>query len=94
MYESAVNDTAEDFPKVAFDAYPTVVIRVKFVYTFVDWGDQSLVPNIGEDARAKDDVEEFSIANWNLLSVYFIISLRIPSTPQAFFGLKGLYFVL
>ena len=23
---------------------------------FVDWGDQSLVPNIGEDARAKDDV--------------------------------------
>ena len=25
-----------------------VVIEVKFVSTFVDWGDQSLVPNIGE----------------------------------------------
>ena len=50
MYESAVNDNAEDFPKVAVDAYPTLVIGVKFVSTFVDWGDQVLVPNIGEDA--------------------------------------------
>ena len=59
MYESAVNDNAEDFPKVTVDAYSTVVIGVKFVSTFVDWGDQSLVPNIGEDARAKYDVKEF-----------------------------------
>ena len=56
MYESAVNDNAEDFPKVTVDTYSTVVIGVKFVSTFVDWGDQSLVPNIGEDTRAKDDV--------------------------------------
>ena len=56
MYESAVNNNAEDFPKVTVDTYSTVVIGVKFVSTFVDWGDQSLVPNIGEDARAKDDV--------------------------------------
>jgi hypothetical protein len=28
MYESAVNDNAEDFPKVAVDAYPTVVFSV------------------------------------------------------------------
>ena len=40
-------------------SYPTVVIGVKFVSTFVDWGDQSLVPNIGDNARAKDDVKEF-----------------------------------
>jgi hypothetical protein len=46
------------FPRLR-DAFPTVVIEVKFVSTFVDWGDQSLVPNIGEDARAKDDVKEF-----------------------------------
>ena len=59
MYESAVNDNAEDFPKVAVDAYPTVVIEVKFISTFVDWGYQSLVLNIGEDARTKDDVKEF-----------------------------------
>jgi hypothetical protein len=38
MYESAVNDNAEDFPKVAVDGYPTVVIVVKFLSTFVDWG--------------------------------------------------------
>jgi hypothetical protein len=36
-----------------------VVIGVKFVSTVVDWGDQFLVPNIGEEARAKDDVKEF-----------------------------------
>ena len=59
MYNSAVNDNAEDFPKVAVEAFPTVVIGVKFVSTFVDQGYQSLVPNIGEDARAKDDVKEF-----------------------------------
>ena len=57
MYESAVNDNAEDFLKVAVDAYPSVAIGVKFVSTFVDWGDQSLVFNIGEDVRAKDDVK-------------------------------------
>ena len=58
MYTSGVNDNAEVFPKVAVDAYPTVVIGFKFVSTFVDLGGQSLVPNIGEDARAKDDVKE------------------------------------
>jgi hypothetical protein len=63
MYESAVNDNAEAFPKVAVDACPTVVIGVKFVSTFVDWGYQSLVPNIGEDSRAKDDVNNLSITN-------------------------------
>ena len=59
MHESAVNNNAEDFPKVTVDTYSTVVIGVKFVSTFVDWGDRALVPNIGEDARAKDDVKEF-----------------------------------
>ena len=53
MYKSAVNDHAEDFPKFAVDTYSTVVIGVKFVSTFVDCGDQSLVLNIGEDARVK-----------------------------------------
>ena len=46
--------------------------------------DQSLVPNIGEDARAEDYVKVFSVANYNLWSVYFNISFRNPSTPQAF----------
>ena len=58
MYESALNANAENFPKVDVDSYPIVVIWIKFVSTFVDWGDQSMVPNIGEDARAKDDVKE------------------------------------
>jgi hypothetical protein len=46
MYKPAVNDKAEDFSKVSVDSYPTVVIGVKFGSTFVDWADQSLVPNI------------------------------------------------
>jgi hypothetical protein len=34
--------------------------KTKYVFsTFVDWGDQSLVPNIGEETRAEDDVKEF-----------------------------------
>ena len=56
MCKSAVNDNAEDFPKVAVDMQ---LFGVKFVSTSVDCGDQSLVPNIGEDARTKDDVKEF-----------------------------------
>jgi hypothetical protein len=45
MYGSAVNDNAEDFPKVAVDAYPTVVNGVKFVSTFVEY------------ARSEDNVK-------------------------------------
>ena len=73
MLKSAVNDTAKDFSEIAADAYSTVIIGVKFVSTFVDWGDQTLVPHLREDARAEDNVEEFSIAYLNLWSVYFII---------------------
>ena len=57
MYNFAVNDNADGFHKVSVDASPTVVIGVKYVSTFVDWGDQSLVTNIGEDGRTKDDVK-------------------------------------
>ena len=71
MYESAVNDNADDFHKVAVDTYPTLVIGVKFVSNFVDWGDHSLVPNIGEDARAEDDVKEFMYSQ--LVLWYFVI---------------------
>jgi hypothetical protein len=39
-----------------------VVIWDKFVSTFVDGDDQSLVRNIGEDARAKENVKEFFVA--------------------------------
>ena len=59
MYELAINENAENFHEVAVDAYSTVVIVVNCGSTFVDWGDQSLVPNIGGDARAKDDIKEF-----------------------------------
>jgi hypothetical protein len=64
-YPLIVNNNAEGFPKVAVDSYPLVVNGVKFVSTFVDSCDQSLVPNIGEFARAEDDVKEFK-ANWSL----------------------------
>ena len=74
MYESAVNDNAEDFPQVAVDADPTVVVGVKFASTFVDWGDQSLVPNFGEDAE--DDVKTFKYSQLEfVVCVYFLIAL-------------------
>jgi hypothetical protein len=58
MLESAVDDTAEDFSEIAIDSL--VIIGVKCVSTFVDRGDQTLVPNIGEDAIAEDNAEEFN----------------------------------
>ena len=59
------------FPKVAVDAYPTVVIGVKFVSTFVDWGDDALVPSVGEDARAKDDVNEYKFSQLEFVVCIF-----------------------
>ena len=67
MYDPAVNDNAEDFPKVAVDTYPNVVIGVTSVSTLVEWGDQSLVPNIGEQARAEDDGKEFKYSPLELV---------------------------
>ena len=43
LYKSSVNDNAEDFRKVTVVGYPLVDIEVKFVSTFVDLGDQSLI---------------------------------------------------
>ena len=94
MYKSAVNNNAEDFPKVAVDAYPTVVIGVKFVSTFVDWGDQSLVPNIGKDARAKDDVKEFKYSQLKCVVCIFYHFIEDTINTTVLFGLEGLYFVL
>jgi hypothetical protein len=42
-----INVNIEDFPKVLHGS---------------NWGDQSLVPNIGEEARAEDDVKEFKFS--------------------------------
>ena len=56
-----------------------VVIGVKFVSTFVDWGYQALVPNIGEDARAKDDVKEFKSRKLFSLSLLIEDRRRQPS---------------
>ena len=49
---------------------------------------------LGKMPELRMMLKSLSIADRNLWSVYFIISLRIPSTPQIFLGLKGLYFVL
>ena len=87
MYESAVNNNAEDFPKVTVDTYSTVVMGG----TFVDWGDQSLVPNIGEDARAKVDVKEIKYSQLEFVVCIFYNFMGIPSTPQAFLGWRVLF---
>ena len=69
MYKSSVN--AENFPKDAVDAHSTIVIGVKFVSTFVDWGYQSLVPNIGEDVRTEDDIKEFKYSQLEFVVCIF-----------------------
>ena len=94
MYESAVNDNAEDFPKVTVDAYSTVVIGVKFVSTFVDWGDQSLVPNIWEDARGKYDVNEFYYSQLEFVASIFDHFIEDTINTTGLLGLECFYFVL
>ena len=91
---SAVNDNAGDFPKVAVDACPMVVIGVKFVSTFVDWGDQSSVPNTGEHARAEDDVEEFKYSQLEFVVCIFDNFIEDTINTTGLFGLEGFYFVL
>ena len=93
LYESAFNDNAEDFSEVAVDAYPMVVIGVKFVSTFVNWGDQSLVPNIGEDARANDDVKEFKYSQMEFVVCIFYKFIEDTINTTGRFGLEGLHFV-
>ena len=52
--------TTQDFPESAVDTDLTVVTGVIFIsLTFVERHYQSLVPNIGEDPRANDDVRVF-----------------------------------
>ena len=94
MYESAVNDNAEDFPKVDVDAYPMVVIGVKFVSSFKDWGDQSLVPDIGEIDRAKDYVKEFNYSQFEVVGCIFYYFTEDTINTTGLFGLQGFYFVL
>ena len=89
MYESAVNDNAENFPTVAVDAYPTVVVEVKYDSTFVDWGDQSLVPNIGED-----NVKEFKYSQLEFVVCIFQHFIEDTINTRGLFRLEGLYFVL
>jgi hypothetical protein len=48
-----------------------VVIGFKCVSTFVDWGDQSLVPNIGQHARAEDDVKEIKFSQLEFVVCIF-----------------------
>ena len=71
-----------------------VVIGVKCVYTFVDWGDQSLVPNIGEDDRAKDDVKEFKYSQLEFVICIFDHLIEDTINTTGLFGLEGFYFVL
>ena len=94
MYESVVNDNAEDFPRVTVDAYSMVVIGVRFVSTFVDWGDQYLVPNIEEDASAKDDVKEFMYSQLEFVVCIFDHFIEDTINTTGLFGLEGFYFVL
>ena len=47
----------------------------------MDWGDQSLVPNIGEDARAEDDVKEFKYSQLEFVVCIFNLGYHQPHMP-------------
>ena len=60
----------------------------------MDWGDQSLVPNIGEDARPEDDVKEFKFSQLEFVVCIFDHFIEDTINMTCLFGLDGLYFVL
>ena len=64
MMQSAIYDTAENFCQVAVNANSSVIIWGK-------WGDQSLVPNIGENTCSEDNVEEFEYSLFEFVVCIF-----------------------
>ena len=60
----------------------------------MDWGDQSYVPNIGEDTRAEDDVEEFKYSQLEFVVCVFYNFIEDTINTTGLFGLEGLYFFL
>ena len=60
----------------------------------MDWGDQSLVPNIGEDGRAKDDVKEFKYTQLEFVVCKFYHFIEDTINTTGLFGFEGFYFVL
>ena len=60
----------------------------------MDWGDQSLVPNIGEDARAEDDVKEFKYSQLEFVVCIFDHFTEDTINPTGLFGFESFYFVL
>ena len=86
MLESAVDDTVEDFSDIYVETDSTVIIGVKVVSTLLDWDDQTLVPNIGEDPIADDEIQEFKNSPFEFVVCIF--------NTIGLFGLEGLYIVL
>jgi hypothetical protein len=84
MYKSVINDNAEDCPKVAFDAYPTVVLGSNL--SPILWIEviSHRFQILGKIPELRMMLKSLSTADWNSWSIYFIISFRISSTPQAF----------
>ena len=79
----AVIDNAEDFPKVAkllgCNLSPLLWIGVISLWFQI----------LGKMPELRMMLKSLSIANWNLWSVYFIISFMIPSNPQAILGWRA-----
>ena len=80
MHESAVNDNAEDFPKVAVDTYPHGSYWGQMCLHFCGLG--SFDRNIMEDTRTEDVVKELKYGQLDLWSVYLIISFIISGYHQ------------
>jgi hypothetical protein len=60
----------------------------------VDWGAQFLDPNIGEDARAKDDVKEFKYSQLEFVFCIFYHFIKDTINTTGLFGLEGLSLAL
>ncbi len=66
-----IQDSTEQFSKVAADTDPSVVMKVYFISTSIDWGDQPLVPDIRKAASGQHPVEQLDNCSLQLMAAVF-----------------------
>ena len=55
--KSSIHNTTENLPQITVHTDASVVVRVKFVSVFVDWGYESMIPDVRKVTYAQDQIE-------------------------------------
>ena len=56
---SYIYNTTENLPQVTVHKNGSIIVRVKFVSVFKDWGYESLIPDVREITYTQDQIKPF-----------------------------------